>query len=123
MSEDRLFAIFAMAWFTIGLGSWLFFRKLSVADRRKWHPRLSISAGILFVVFVLGMAFLTDTQWRTPGLAISFFALLVASVSLIAWLNIRFTKFCDSCGAMLVNTNWFQKFEFCQKCGTRFNQA
>jgi hypothetical protein len=123
MNEEELVRAFSIAWVVLALGVWLFFRRLSVADKRKWHPRLSIGAGMLFVVCVLGISFLTDTQWRTPGLAISFLALLLAGVSLITWLNIKFTKFCDSCSATIVNTNWFQKIEFCQKCGARLNQA
>ncbi len=62
--------------------------------------------GAVFTLFVL---LLTDEPW------ILFF--VVPAAALIGFLNIRLTKFCDSCGATLVNPAWFRRMRFCPSCG------
>ena len=121
MNEDQLFFIFFSVWIAYGIGTWAFMRRLSVSDRRKWHPKLVIATGVLFASFALAFPLLTGTVWQTRVLAVTYVVIVLASVALLSWLNIKLTKFCDSCGATAVNSNWFQKFEFCSKCGTRLN--
>lgn len=43
--------------------------------------------------------------------------IVVPAVAFISFLNIRMTKFCDSCGATLYNTAWFRPMRFCSSCG------
>ena len=45
----------------------------------------------------------------------------VPAVSLISWLNIRQTKFCDECSSTMFSHNWFSKIKYCSKCGAALN--
>jgi uncharacterized protein (DUF983 family) len=45
------------------------------------------------------------------------FYLAVPAVILISLLNIRATKFCDSCGKMVMNQNVLSPPKYCSKCG------
>jgi hypothetical protein len=39
---------------------------------------------------------------------------------IIAFLNIKLTKFCDKCEKFRYNSTFYEKMEFCLKCGDKF---
>src|ERR1700737_2781954 len=88
--------VFAV-WIVIGIGATCFFFGSKNAKlKRRVFPWFVIGAGATFVVYVI---LTTD---RSP-----FELLFFPVIGLITFLNIRMTKFCDSCGAMIFNQTWF----------------
>jgi hypothetical protein len=45
--------------------------------------------------------------------------LFVPFIGLITWLNIRMTRFCDGCGKILINQQWWTRMNFCPYCGRK----
>ena len=96
---------------------WLFQRRLTFAQKRKWHPRLAIAVGI-FVGFATVAGF-AHTQWASRWQAGGTYLFLFGTIAGITVLNIKMTKFCERCEKAVVNNSFFRKFEFCPKCGTK----
>jgi hypothetical protein len=110
-------ACFIGTWIILGISGFIvFYLRRDVAFKRKWYPRYVILAGFHFVTFVTALAVLQSRSFS--GLALSVVVLPV--VVLITYLNIKFTKFCDKCGATAFDHNWFTPMRFCSKCGTEF---
>ena len=104
MNFEKLFPFFFAVWIALGIGTALFYARAGLQTKRRWHPRLVIGAGALFLAFALTMQ---------PGLKM----LLSAgpAVALITILNWKLTKFCPQCGRTAyarLNPN-----RFCQSCG------
>ena len=91
----------------------VFYLGKNAAFKRRWFPRFSIFAGGLFLAFVT--AFIGVGPGAKGGLLV--LTLMVPMLVLITFLNIKMTKFCDKCGATLINSNWFVPMRFCSKCG------
>ena len=106
MTHNNLFFTFFTVWIALAIASGFFYWAAEVETKRRWHPRLVVGSGLLFLVFV----FLMMPLWPTAVIA-------VPGVALIAYLNLTRTKFCGRCGTMLISQNWFSKLDFCQKCG------
>jgi hypothetical protein len=68
------------------------------------------------VVFVLFASTLTIFQPRSLS-SLGALVLLVTFVALITGLNLKFTKFCEKCGATHIDQNLFSPMKFCSKCG------
>jgi len=110
---ESYFPAFIFAWIGFGIASWLFIlTRSNVASKRRWFFRTCILAGIIFGLFT---AFIM-TAWRQP-LQLLF---VLPFIGLIIWLNIKMTRFCDSCGKMTVCQNIFKPFKYCPKCGTEY---
>ena len=120
MDEKTAAVLWNSFWIALAIGLWLFHRRLSFAERRKWHPHLNIGVGILFIVTTVAFSFLTNTKWSSPWLPVITFMVACVCVAGIVTLNIKMTKFCESCESAVVNNNWFQAFNFCPKCGAKF---
>jgi hypothetical protein len=106
---ERVFPIFLGVWIVLGVFSVaFFFFNQNAALKRKVHQPFVIGIGVLFVGFVVLMGFPLDTF---------FFFVMVPAVALITFLNLRNTKFCDSCGKTLISQNPFARPKFCSKCG------
>jgi hypothetical protein len=110
-TEWRIGGIFAACIaFSIALGiaSFFFFQfnRDSRLKRRVW-PALVVGYGILFVAFVL---------YETRGNTLVLF-LTVPAVIVISFLNLRGTRFCDSCGRTLYRQPVFSQSQFCPYCG------
>ena len=110
MEKEEYFWIFFVFWAILGLGSFLFFQFYkNTKIKKKVLPVFVIFAGLIFMSFVVFMAgFSYEVLW-----------IMVPAIALISFLNIRNTKFCDNCGKMIYNNNWFSKQEFCSKCGMK----
>jgi FtsH-binding integral membrane protein len=104
------FPAFMVTWIALGIGSWVWIRSRPSADEKRfWHRRVTIGAGIVFGIFI---AF-TLQQWHQP------FALLIflPFLALITFLNLRYTFFCDACGKMSHSQQWFSSTYHCPRCG------
>ena len=96
---ERYFPIFISVWVVLGIFSALFFfSSTNAALKRKVHPPFVIGVGALFLSFVVLMGFARDAF---------FFFVMAPAVALITFLNLRNTKFCDSCGKTLIGQNPF----------------
>lgn len=111
-------ACFIGTWFVLAVVSFLFLDVGRDAGfKRRWFSRFMILGSVLFVLFATTMMVLQSRS--AAGLAI--LVPVVPMVILISWLNIRFTKFCDKCGATLHDYNWFSPMTFCSKCGAELD--
>lgn len=107
--HPELFPWFFGAWVALALASYLFFRGNANVERKKrFMPAVTIGTGIVFLGFVFAMS----GQLREVLFGAPF-------VALISYINIRNTKFCDSCGETVHNIMWFSKIEFCARCGAK----
>ena len=96
----------------IGLGSLAYFRIYpDVNLKRRFHRWFTIAYGaVFFLLIFLSMG-------ASPPLLV-----FGAAIVLITYLNIRNTIFCDACGKTTYNHAWFDKAEYCAKCGARLPQ-
>jgi hypothetical protein len=105
--------MFFIVWVPLGIANACFFLGSKNAKLKRFvFPWVVIGAGLLFTGFIAVVA------WRWEVLA-----LMVPAVLLISYLNIRNTKFCDSCGATLFNHSWFRKMSYCSRCGASLEIA
>jgi len=115
--EEIVIASFFGTWFVLGLGGWIvFFARKDVGFKRKWWPRYILLGGGLFVLFSAAIGVLETRSLK----ALALLLFVVPWVTLTAYLNLRFIKFCDGCGATAYDMNWFAPMRFCPKCGTEF---
>ena len=103
------FIAFMIVWGILGVSSFLFFHfnRNSALKRRIW-PAFIIAIGLIFggfVYFIMGR--------QQPQVLY----LMVPAVILISFLNIRTTRFCDSCGKTLYRQPIFSRIQFCPHCG------
>jgi len=106
-----IFPIFFVVWIALGVaGFFLFYVSKNVRFKRRFFPWYVILAGVLFISFGLGM-----------GFHLQMLFIMVPAVALITFLNIKSTKFCNSCGRTIINQVWFTKVEYCGKCGAKLN--
>jgi hypothetical protein len=105
-------------WIVLGVGGFfLFYLGRDVAFKRKWFPRFITFVGVLFVFFSTTLMVLSS---RSLG-ALSILVIVVPAVFLISFLNIKFTKFCDKCGATVYDQSWFAPMKYCSKCGAELD--
>ncbi len=106
MAPEQIFPIFLGTWIVLALAASLLYQKADLETKRRWHPRMIVGVGVLFVAFAYSM-------FPSPR-TILFLAPITA---LIQYVNYRFTRFCPSCGKTLKPTSY--RMEFCPRCGTR----
>ncbi len=110
MDKEKYFWVFFVFWIALGIGGALFFYTSKNAGlKRTVFPIYSIFGSIVFISF----------GWFIGGSNDSLF-FIVPFVSLITFLNIRNTKFCDNCGKTIYNRAWFQSLKECPKCNYPF---
>ncbi|MBA6292763.1 hypothetical protein H4J58_13635 [Colwellia sp. MB3u-70] len=107
MSSEAVFPIFIGVWVILGLLSFLVFFVSKNVERKKrfWTPFI-IFTGVLFIAFIYLMGFGGQNLY-----------IMIPMVVLISFLNIRSTKFCDSCGKTNINQQFLSPAKFCNKCG------
>ncbi|GEM_PF-579103 len=101
--------LFFVVWISSAMYQYLFFNKQTVAFKRKYFQRGIIIGSIVFIVFLLALF-----QWHFQMLVV-----FIPAVGLIAYGNLKITKFCDKCGKQVQNTNWGSKMDYCPKCGAK----
>ncbi len=108
MVEPRSIFPFFFIWAILGLGSFLFFAKSKdVSLKKRVFPRIAIGAGVLLWLVIAASA---------PWQVLLFFTPFLGAVT---WLNIRMTRFCDACGTILINHQWWSQMKFCPYCGAK----
>lgn len=108
-NPENVFSVFIGTWVILGLISFLaFFKGKNAKLKRKLWPPFVIGTATLFVIFIALMGFPLNT-----------FFVMGPMLVLITILNLRNTKFCDSCGQTIINQNVFVKPEYCSKCGAK----
>ena len=109
---EQIFPVFFGVWVVLGVAAAAFFSLSKDASlKRKVWPPLTVGTGVLFLGFVWLMGFPVEVMY-----------IAVPAVALIAFTNLRATRFCDSCGKTLMSQNPFSKPEFCSKCGATLAQ-
>jgi hypothetical protein len=113
-----VFACFFATWVVLGLsGFYLFYVRSDVYFKRRWFPRYIVLVGVLFVLFSTALTALSAQSLGALGILV----VLVPAAGLISWLNIKFTRFCDKCGATVYQQNWLAPMNFCSKCGAELD--
>lgn len=101
--------VFFATWIVLGFTGFYFFQyKKDLDFKRKWFAWYVIGVSALFTAFVTLMARRVEA-----------FLLVAPASALIAWLNIRMTKFCPACASTLINQMWWTKMSFCPRCGAK----
>ncbi len=104
---DTLVWVFLGIWGVLGIGNAAFFLGSKNAKLKKrlfpWAMAFFAAVFALFLLLVSG---------GQPE-----FLVALPMLALIVWGNVRATKFCESCGATIVNILWFMKMSHCSRCG------
>ncbi len=107
MRPDVIFPLFFIVW-TVLLGLvTLFYLKASLATKRRFHPYVVVTGALVFLGFV------------TVILPASSFVVIVPVVALVSFFNYKMTRFCDACGATVVQRPPWRSLGACPKCGGR----
>jgi hypothetical protein len=106
-----IFPVFFVIWALLGIGGALFFYSGQNAGlKRKLHPFYIVLISVVFVGFT----------WYMSGQLPLF---LVIMVVVIAVINIRITRFCNSCGRMVISRILSQAPKYCQGCGASLDDT
>lgn len=122
MTGIEAFLIVGAVWGAAGLLIQVLSSGLSIEERRKWHPRFSVGFGVLIVLGVVAISWLTKTEWSSPWLAAITFVVSSCGVALVLWLEVRFTKYCRSCGATVFDPENLRNYQSCYKCGAKLTE-
>jgi hypothetical protein len=108
--EHRTVVILVVLWFFIVISNSLFyFLNNDARLKRKVHPWLIISDGIVFMAFI----FWLERRRMTWGYAVN----VLITTAVITFYNIKAAVFCDNCGRTLFQVWPLQRFRFCPQCG------
>jgi len=110
--------VFIMAFIALGVGNVaLLFLSKNARVKRRVFPWIMLLSGAVFLVPVFEM--MANSQ--QPPVFRIFFVLIVG---VVCFLNIRMTKFCDSCGATILNSGgWFTTIRYCSRCGAKLRDS
>ncbi len=106
--HQDIFVPFMVVWAALGISSFLFFHFCrNAALKRRLFPPFIVIIGVIFGCFI---AYISHAYLQVLFLAIP-------TISLISFLNIRQTRFCDACGRTLYKQPLFSRPQFCPRCG------
>ncbi len=112
MEEKNVFFTFFIVWVILGISSFLFLQfNRNAALKRRIFPGFVVGVGVVFGCFVAYMS--------RGHLQVLFVA--VPMITLITFLNLRKTRFCDSCGRTLYQQPIFSSSQFCPRCGAQLH--
>jgi hypothetical protein len=95
-----------------------FHKKGDVAFKRKWFPRYMILGGLLFGFFPPTLMALSSRSL----VALLLYVVFVPVAAVFAYANIKFTRFCDNCSAMIGRNPFFER-RYCPMCRAELNSA
>jgi hypothetical protein len=112
MSEDERALVFVGVWVALTAVLGGLFWKGSFQAKRKWFPRLTILAGLLFIALVYWATRIPQSLYLT-----------VPATGIIVFLNLALVKFCPKCSAY--NPFWDRpsNVRYCAYCGFRLSQG
>ncbi len=111
-SPDEIFPLFIGLWLVLGLGGFaLFTLNKNAALKRRLRPPFVVATAVLFI----GSLYLMDPAGQL-------WLYMLPVIALIAGLNLRMTKFCDTCGRTTIHPNIFSKAEFCSRCRAKLQE-
>lgn len=106
------FFLFLLVLGVTSIWNYFYFRRKSPAVKQKWLPLQAIGGAVFFVVFML-----------VAGFPLRMLLFAVPALSLITYLNLRFTKVCPNCGRTIYNNRWWlQPIEHCPYCGIKISR-
>jgi FtsH-binding integral membrane protein len=113
--SSGLIACFACTWIVLFcVNAYVLFSRRDATFKRKWFRRMVVLMSGLFVFFVVAINASSGVQMAWPFLLCVLFPIVI----LIAWLNLKLTRFCDHCGATILPGNFFVRPKYCPRCGT-----
>jgi hypothetical protein len=108
---NEMFPVFFVVWGLLAVGGAIFFYGgENAALKRKLHPFYIVLISVVFIAFTYYI------QGRIP-------IFMTAMVVVIAVMNLRITRFCSSCGRMVISRNLFVAPKYCQGCGAKLDDA
>jgi hypothetical protein len=107
MRPELIFRTFLPAWIVLLAMVSLFYWKGSLAAKRRFHPYVVAGGALIFLGFV--------TVIMPP----STFVVIAPVVALVSFLNYKITKFCNGCGATVIQPPRWSEPPTCTKCGMR----
>ena len=111
-AKEPVFFAFFVFWAILGISAFLFFHLNRDAKlKKKVFPVFVIGVGVIFGTFVAWMS-----GWQ-PFVLLAFLPM----VGLVTFLNLRTTKFCESCGRTIYKQPLFSPSRFCPHCGCNLN--
>jgi hypothetical protein len=114
-ANSLLIACFLGTWIVLFcVNVYVLFGRRDASFKRKWFRRMVFLTSGLFILFVAAIAASSGLPIPWPFLL----CFLVPTVILIAWLNLKLTKFCDHCGATILPGNFLVRPRYCPRCGT-----
>jgi hypothetical protein len=112
--------LFVATWVLLGIiGFIVLYLNRDATVKRKWFPRYIMLTGVLFLLFLTAVSVAGS---RSSG-GLGILVIAVPMVVLISYLNLKFTKFCDKCGATIIDHNIFSPTRFCSKCGAKLESG
>ena len=105
------FPIYFVGWALLAVFTWLWIHSRPTAEKKKlWWDRMSIMAAV-FVGGFMCFALALSKQYIAIPICVGFAAL-------IAYLNVRNTFYCESCGKRSSSSlHWFADSFHCPHCG------
>jgi len=109
---EKKFLFFFIVWIILGILYHIFyFFNKDTKLKRKLYPWTLFLSGILFILFLFWLGI---HKWKSSYIAVP---MMILSIIVIVILNIKFTKFCGSCGKMIYLPAFMIKIKYCPKCG------
>ena len=108
----QYFPFYLVGWAFLAIFTWLWIRSRPTPQEKKlWSDRMAI----IVAVFVTGFMSFVLVSWRQY----SSIPIFVAFGALITYLNIRNTRYCESCGRRVRSLSWFTRSAHCPYCGNK----
>jgi hypothetical protein len=107
MRPELVFRMFLAVWIALLGAVSLFYWKGSLATKRRFHPYVVAGGALIFLGFV------------TVVMPPSTFVVIAPVVALVSFLNYKITKFCNGCGATVIQPPPWREPPTCTKCGMR----
>lgn len=107
MRPELIFTVFLAVWIALLAAVSLFYSRGSLAAKRRFHPFVVVGGALIFLGFV------------TLIMPASTFVVIVPAVALVSFLNYKMTKFCNTCGATVIQLPPWTASPTCLKCGGR----
>jgi hypothetical protein len=93
---------FVGTWIVLGIGSiFAFWISKNVGFKKKWFPRFAVLVAVLFLLLSTSIMVLSSRSLNF----LPFLTIEIPFLVLITYLNIKFTKVCDGCGATVQDLN------------------